>query len=219
MKGRDRKLSLLGASVLLFALTACVIKYAAFPGGFLGSRDSSCTFRLVEMCKALQEYKSIHGAFPPAQMSDGAKAVYSWRLPILPYMGFSIDLTQYRTDLPWNDPRNGRVTRFGPVYLQCPYTQDGPEDNYASYFYVTDYCTTDRIVIVEQRGAGIAWAEPKDLSLADLRRLLVRSHPGRWSRSEAPGIAVVTSDRYSVSRIRSTDANDFLRQLDAAARR
>jgi hypothetical protein len=170
--------------------------------------------QIEDLCVALQGYERSHGALPPAHLSNAAGPVCSWRLLALPYLDAAIDLTAYRKDLPWNDPNNRPVADHGLYPLECPNASYRDVDNYTSYFYLTDYCTEDRVVLIEEQNAGVAWAEPRDLSLRDLRNLLAgrSSGPRAWF-SEDPAIAIVHAGGYRVVRVHGSGVDAILGQI------
>lgn len=56
---------------------------------------------------ALHSYHDAMGAFPPAVVRDkNGKALYSWRVLILPYMEQDVIYKNWKKDEPWDSPHN-----------------------------------------------------------------------------------------------------------------
>jgi hypothetical protein len=56
---------------------------------------------------ALHSYHDVMGAFPPAVVRDkNGKALYSWRVLILPYLEQDVIYKNWKKDEPWDSPHN-----------------------------------------------------------------------------------------------------------------
>jgi hypothetical protein len=110
--------------------TACVIVAIVFvllgltspPDGRI--RDAANRIRsannLREIGLALQRYHDQHGRLPPAIVRDkSGKALYSWRVVLLPYLDEEPIYRSFRLDEAWDSPHNSALLqhmpkRYGP---------------------------------------------------------------------------------------------------------
>ncbi|QDS99230.1 DUF1559 family PulG-like putative transporter [Adhaeretor mobilis] len=169
--------------------------------------ETLCHASLFKLRHALLEYDSVYGSLPPPflQGPDG-NAAHSWRVLILPHLdSLGIDgdgiYEAYDMTDPWNGSRNQRL--FQPVSesrFACPCgLEDGttltsyvvlvgedtlfPGDQTISVSVIPD--TSDPILVLEITNSDIEWAEPRDLSIHELKSTsgvnfleLTRPHAG-----------------------------------------
>jgi hypothetical protein len=145
-------------------------------------RAAACENNLRQIAAALQEYHRAKGCFPPAWLADKTgKPAHSWRVLILPYLGRDDVYRQYDFSKPWNGPVNS------PLYVNdlCYVCLSGrPVDLYRTNYVAVvgpnsawagatpkkrdDLRTAGEpsrtVMVIEVAGAGIPWAEPRDLS-------------------------------------------------------
>lgn len=75
------------------------------------TRWNTTQANLRTLAIALQQYHKLHGTFPPAYLTDAAGApAHSWRVLLLPVLGYQQLYDQYRFDEPWNGPHNSRLS-------------------------------------------------------------------------------------------------------------
>ena len=150
------------------------------------ARRSQCSNNLKQIVLALHNYHDVYGSFPPAVITDeDGNPMYSWRVAILPFIEQAALFDSYDSNLPWDDPANDfvRMTQI-PAY-QCPScpttlpnetnyvmitgagTVGGLPNESVSFADIVDG-TSCTIAVVEVVGAGIEWAEPRDLSIDEL---------------------------------------------------
>jgi Protein of unknown function (DUF1559) len=176
-------LGYLAASILLLAPT-------------LGcARDDTvdrCNYNLEHLCVALRAYRQVFGHYPPAAFLDTrGTPIQSWRRVILPFLDVKVDLTQFNVEMSWDSLANVRARKLELSIFQCPYCHTA-KDNRSDFFYLREFCTEDSLVLIEVPNTTIEWAEPRDVTVTDLRRILTgnmssaKHHPG--------GIAVMGSD-------------------------
>lgn len=140
-----------------------------------------CSKHLQLIGYALQTYESAHGSLPPAFVTDKAgRPTVSWRVLILPYLGYDDLFRQIRLDEPWDSPHNLPLARLMPDEYRCPADTEAKEGE-TSYVAVTGAETlwpgakgkrlrdlggrslTTTILLVEVAHSGISWMEPRDL--------------------------------------------------------
>ena len=114
---RVRSPALRRVSVTLAALLAYSLLYLRClpikPWVTNGDRDA---FRVVlSVFNALLDYYQANHHFPPACIRDAAgRPMHSWRVLILPYLGYEDLYKQYRFDEPWDGPNNRRLAKSMP---------------------------------------------------------------------------------------------------------
>lgn len=175
---------------------------------------------------AVANYHSANGRYPPPYVAgpDG-RPWHSWRVLILQYIEHSDLYSAYRFDEPWDGPNNRRLAGQMPR-LYAFHGSDHPENTTANYLavvgdktawpgskLVTEADVTDglgeTILLVENRGAGVHWMEPRDLSLADMD-LRVNSPAGVSSPYDDPAVVMLDG---SLHRLRPSLSPPTLRAL------
>lgn len=203
-------------AIASLALAATVIGLAALLLGpaFQAARTATlchrCAGNLQQLALALDAYERSYGSYPPAYVvgPDG-KPWHSWRVLLLPYLGSAENQLYQHYDMaqPWNSPHNMQLlTSMPSVFVS-------PADETAKAQYETSYVAvvgpgmalagsvpthsaqmadgkTATVVLVEIRGAGITWTEPRDL---DGRNLTYRIGTDLGG-NHAGGMNVVTAD-------------------------
>ncbi len=144
---------------------------------------------------------------------------------VLPYIEQKALYDQYRFDEPWDGPNNKKLAgRMPRLYQFHAATKPGsPTTNYLAVVGdetvwnaakkvrpgdVTDGLSTT-ILIVENRGAGVHWMEPRDPTFADMD-LRVNSPAGVSSPYNDPAVAMLDG---SLRHIRTGLRPDVLRAL------
>ncbi len=148
------------------------------------ARRVQCTNNLKQIALALYDYEKANGCYPPAYIADkNGRPMHSWRVLILPYLGYGSLYKRYSFNEPWNGPNNKKLLAARPREYVCPsdgnawWSDAGP----TSYVAVVGRNaawrgTTPRkavdlapshetIIVVEVAESGISWTEPKDLSV------------------------------------------------------
>jgi hypothetical protein len=146
-----------------------------------------CKDKLSNVSMALQNYHTEHGCFPPAYIADkNGKPMHSWRVLLLPYLGYDQLYKAYDFSEPWDGPHNKKLLAEQPVAYVCPCDGSAQALGVGQTSYVAvvgpgaawpgtesrtlrsiDFRggTRQTIMVVEAAGSGIAWTEPRDLSL------------------------------------------------------
>lgn len=80
-----------------------------------------CRENLLRIVITMLLYEKQHGTLPPAySVDDQGNPLHSWRVLILPYLGYDKLYSQIRLDEPWDSVHNQQFhTADVPVY-QCP---------------------------------------------------------------------------------------------------
>jgi hypothetical protein len=187
IRGSKSPKSALMSIFVLLVFGSCVLGFLALPRP--GSRGThpraDCMNNMKRISHALHAYHDDHGRFPPAcVLGPDGKPWHSWRTLILPYLGWEDTYDQYRFDEPWNGPNNRKLassylhpfmclsnansTPGGTNYVAVVGPQTvwpGPDS--VSLDDVKDKPETT-ILLVEIEDSDISWAEPRDVSFAEI---------------------------------------------------
>jgi prepilin-type processing-associated H-X9-DG protein len=142
---------------------------------------NACMNNLKQISLAMEMYQQKNGSYPPAYIADeNGKPMHSWRVLLLPYMGYDWLYEQYDLSQPWDSPVNIGLSFQMPSVYACPDDPDAQIQYETSYMVVVgrgtmfpgDKCTTpanitdglsNTIMVVEVPESGVSWMEPKDL--------------------------------------------------------
>ncbi|MFT5523262.1 MAG: hypothetical protein ACI9G1_000543 [Pirellulaceae bacterium] len=153
---------------------------------------SKCWNNLQILAIALHSYQAKWGSFPPAVVSDDdGRPMHSWRVLILPELGWSQLYDQYDFDEPWNGPSNLKLadkmpgifsaaqcsSHFANSSRQTAYVAVvGPRASWTTGQAIKFGNITDEhertILLVEMPERPVNWMEPIDVSAAEAARLL-----------------------------------------------
>jgi hypothetical protein len=157
---------------------------------------------------AVVNYAESHnGQFPPAfVLGPDGRPWHSWRVLVLPYIEGQHLFERYRFDEPWDGPHNRTLAeRMPKVYAFSGTELPATTTNYLAVVgsqtmwpgaegrRLADIkdSTSHTILIVENKGLGVHWMEPRDLDF-EAMDLRIDSPNGISSWYESP--AVVTAD-------------------------
>ncbi len=112
------------AAVTVFSITSGIGFYYMIPtirSGLESRHRNLCIQNMRQIVLALEVYSQIHGSYPPPYVSDDqGTPLYSWRVLILPQLGYKNLYDQFEKDQPWNSNSNiSLVTRMPPIF-KCP---------------------------------------------------------------------------------------------------
>lgn len=129
---------------------------------------------------ALDKFRNEYGCMPHYAIVDQAGTpLLSWRVALLPYMGYSELFGMFRLDEPWDSPHNQKLLPMMPVYYNL--TQPGLELGQATIKAITgpgtafpidaicslkdlDKPALDVLLFVETKGDhSIPWTKPEDI--------------------------------------------------------
>ena len=180
----------LGMLTYLLSVALCLPCLAGLLVPALGSardavRRTTCANNLKQIAMVLQMYHDAHGCFPPAYIADkNGKPMLSWRVLILPYLDRRERYKAFNLNEPWDGRGNKKLLAAYLMVYTCP----GDPDAWTSGVPNTSSVAVvgpgaawagekprnrgdfqgeagNTIMVVEVLGAGINWAEPRDLSL------------------------------------------------------
>ncbi|MDO5581328.1 MAG: DUF1559 domain-containing protein, partial [Planctomycetia bacterium] len=86
--------------------------------------ESECFRNYRAILCAMQIYKADHGTFPPAFTVDSkGRPLQSWRVLLLPYLGYKDLYDQIRKEEPWDSPYNRAFHQRDLAVYRCPVLQ------------------------------------------------------------------------------------------------
>ena len=168
--------------------------------------------RLAKIGMALQAYAELYGSYPPAFTSDAAKKpMHSWRVLILPQLGYADLYARYDFSQPWNAPVNSYLAFEMPVEYASASDETATDKSESSFYVITGKGSAfpgegvarpddvrdekgDTVLVAETRAYGFSWLEPRDIRLARLE-LQINGAPGQSFSIDSPlGPQVLTAD-------------------------
>jgi hypothetical protein len=142
--------------------------------------------RIKRLGVALNEYHEAHGHFPaPVVAGRDGSPLLSWRVALLPYLGYRSLYERFHLEEPWDSPHNRALVAEMPRELACP---SGPERRLGQTPYlvivgpksdpwgastpfepargVAIHEITDgasNTILVLETDSPVAWTKPEDL--------------------------------------------------------
>lgn len=201
------------------------------------AKCSECESNLMLIGQALDSYYAEHGEYPPAVKRDeNGKALYSWRVLILPHLGLEERqlAAQFNMDEPWNSKHNLKLTTMIPDVYVCPSDIANIKGN-TSYLAIVgdqtvinddkpvrrsgDYdgprltdLKSETMVIMDASDCGVNWMEPKDIKVASLRAGLNGPNQIGGRSEHSQGVNVLMADG-SIVRLQDTVTTEDLRGM------
>jgi len=224
---RPKKLFAIALAVLITAActTAQVVRF--WRSTLQEAVRSQRVSKLKTLYVALAYYADKHGGLPPARAQDciGAPDV-SWRVALLPFLGYGGLYSQIDLGQPWNAPSNFRLIEPMPKYYQSP----GAATAYggaANYFAVTgphapwwsangssplNTPGLDAVLLVEVPVSKTPWMQPSDPSIDELITML--QDTGGTALDSGPQTEIMyVSIRGDVETVAASADPKFLREL------
>ena len=85
------------------------------------SRRKQCEANLKRIGLAFHEYHNSHGHFPaPAVARGDGTPLLSWRVALLPHLGYRPLYERFHLDEPWDSPHNRALLAEMPAELALP---------------------------------------------------------------------------------------------------
>jgi len=158
------------------------------------SRRAKCAVQLKRLGLAFHEYHEAHGRFPaPALARGDGPPLLSWRVELLPYLGYRSLYERFHSDEPWDSPHNRALLAEMPAEFACP-SGPGRRQCKTGYLVVvgpkTDFGSvntpfepargtdiremidgTSNTILVFETDAPVPWTAPEDLTWAPGRPL------------------------------------------------
>ncbi len=136
---------------------------------------------IQQIAKALNAYRQDFGSYPTPTVSDpSGSPLYSWRVLLLPYLGYNGLYTRFQLAQPWDSPTNSLLIREMPPMFSIA------GNNMALSLYESNYAfvvgpgtmfpnafsdsvaeviddSSETILIVETKEGGFSWTQPSNL--------------------------------------------------------
>lgn len=167
--------------------------------------------RLLQIGLALRSYHDAYGSFPPATTYDAnGKPLHSWRVLILPQLGYSELYRRYDLDQPWDSEQNSLLAFEMPQEYASAYDTAAIANGEPSFYVITGKGSafpikgsrkaeeilddlTDTVLVAETISYGFSWLEPRDIRLSRLEPQ-INGSPGHSYASQSPrGPQVLTA--------------------------
>jgi hypothetical protein len=175
------------------ALIALVLP--AIQGAREAARQSQSSNNLRQLGIALHNYHDVFQSFPPAVVKDAnGEPLYSGRVLLLPYLEQQSLYDAWDKSSAWDSPRNLPLSNTPIATFQDPSNpQHAPGET--DYLFLTgpramfedtgkpvrlqDITdgTSNTIMMIEAKGQGVNWAQPRDIDLGKFQPLPPSSHP------------------------------------------
>jgi hypothetical protein len=145
-------------------------------------RAAGTVNHLQQIELALENYCSANGSYPPQYQTDReGRPAHSWRVLILPFLGYQELYECYRFDEPWDGPHNRLLAAEMPEIYRSPFLD--PTSVVSQYVGIAGKETPWRgtvpvreedlprgesnplILLVEAANSDINWMEPRDIPL------------------------------------------------------
>jgi hypothetical protein len=181
---RQRAMALaVGLSAVMLVL-ACIIGgvWYAIPGiqnGISVAAQRRDLDNMRTIVEALNDYNARYGTYPPPVVTGAAgKKLYSWRVLILPFMGYEDLYERFQLDQAWDSPANMALVGEMPSAFASPNSNDAIMNHEATYVLLVGANTVfppsgplskaqirddPTILLVETRNNGTLWTEPGDI--------------------------------------------------------
>ena len=176
--------AIIGISVVgLILFMGGVAAFALWPRVRQGIQRSAQTrdfenMKLIQV--ALSEYSDRYGSYPPPVVYDAnGKALYSWRVMILPFLGYDDLYKQFDLKQPWDSVANSNLHRRMPSEFASPNSPDAATNYETNYVLITGPGTLfppsgpistknidkPTLLLVETKNNTI-WCSPGDIDLS-----------------------------------------------------
>lgn len=185
-----------GGSGIVVAVVVCVVLLLVCPGILIAlllpavfsartaAQRMNSSNNLKQIGLAIHSYHDMYKAFPPAVVTDAnGQPLYSGRVLLLPFLEHTPLYEQFDKTQAWDSPTNLPISQMNlPVFMDQSNTSPLPgETNYlfvtgpntifeagragANFADVTDGLS-NTMMVVEAKGMGVRWAEPRDLTIS-----------------------------------------------------
>ena len=144
---------------------------------------------MKSIAAALNTYADRYGTYPPPVVFDSVgKPLYSWRVLILPFLGYEELYKQFELNRSWDSPANSNLHRAMPSEYASPNSPDASSNNETNYVLITGPGTLfppsgplspknldkPTLLLVETKN-NTTWCQPGDIDIG--RRFRVGNKP------------------------------------------
>ena len=142
------------------------------------SHDPARIAAIRQVAIAIQDYKQQKGEYPPPIVTDDAgRPMHSWRVLILPFLGYQDVFDAYDFNEPWNGPNNIRLIDRRPEVFRALSRSDTQSTSILALVglstiwesgkpsHTTNGLSKD--VLLVDSGRTTLWTKPEDLSVSE----------------------------------------------------
>ncbi|GAA4425258.1 DUF1559 domain-containing protein [Bremerella cremea] len=179
------------------------------------ARNKANQQQIAKLINALNAYHDTHGTFPPAYfLDDKGKPAHSWRVMILPQLGYQHLYDQYKFDEAWNSAHNVNVTMQMPSVFRA--FDETSANNTITHFAAVvgnrSIFPRDKSVgraqaldapegiltIVELNGIGLDWTDPTNNYDIDSPQgtMIIRTDPNAPASTLSGNVGMLNGDTY-----------------------
>lgn len=164
--------------VLLFAVTFGLTEFRRLVG-FQAIREDYA--RMKAIVYALDAYYERYGSYPDPVVRDGSgRQLYSWRVLILPQLGYQELYDSFQLDQPWDSPANTTLVAQIPKEYCSVRSPDAWANHEPNFYLITGQGTlfpstgpVDRagvrdvptMLVVQSCNGAVTWSEPGDVEI------------------------------------------------------
>lgn len=173
----------------------------------------ACQKRVAAIRVGLWGYTLEHGAPPPSQLAfERSEFMHSWRVALLPYMGYESIYEKYNFDEPWNSPSNSALAPHIASIYRCDSSEPGHADLSTHFICVRSSQVDDDDArytawVVESQDTGIHCLEPRDFRPEDISLIVNDGRPPSISTSRTDSPYIIMMDGSYFALPVSTPAN------------
>lgn len=183
----DRALlrAIVGISGVLLATILLVVFFLGMPAlrrqMKIADRNNDLS-RMKAIATALNAYCDRYGTYPPPNLVDPTgKPLLSWRVLILPFMGYKDLHDEFALDQPWNSPLNMSLIKRMPEVFCSSNSPDAYGAKQPNFVLLTGNATVfppsgplgrtqvadlPTLLLVETNNGLVAWTEPGDIDVS-----------------------------------------------------
>lgn len=188
------------------------------------SPHQTCQSQMQQLAAAMLAYEESHGTLPPSYQADEkGTPLHSWRVLVLPYLGYDSLYKRFHLDEPWDSEHNKKLIVEMPPVFGCPADKAGQGFGEPSYMVISgsglvfdkDQTTkstdipdgpANTILLVEVADSQVPWTQPVDVHAARISWSLNRDPQGIGSHHrQGVNVVMVDGTVYSFSEILPAD--------------
>jgi prepilin-type processing-associated H-X9-DG protein len=171
----------------MLSAALCVITLAVI-NGVRETRLARCADQLKRLGVAMHEHLRQNGHFPAPAINSAGRPLLSWRVALLPHLGYQSLYERFHLDEPWDSPNNLALLAEMPPEFACP-SGPWPRQGQTGYLVVVGPVTefgsvstafqpnrgvdirefidgSSNTILVIETDKLVPWTKPDDLSWA-----------------------------------------------------
>jgi type II secretory pathway pseudopilin PulG len=169
-------------AAMIIGIVSLILIRPAIDRAIQLQKQTLCLSNLQQIARALDTYYDEHGSYPtPTVVNARGKPLYSWRVLILPQLGYQSLYDQFALDQTWDSPGNFALTSSMPRVFASPGSVDAITLHETNYVLLVGTGTlfpssgpldpdkisddpSETILLCETGNAGNYWTEPRDIN-------------------------------------------------------